>query len=244
MRLHPFFLIDHHIIARGTYDAPLHRYLQANVHAGMTVFDVGANIGSVALHLSQRVGPTGRVICFEPVPYILDRLQENIAGNAFARNVQVEPVGVWRISGSMEIDIPNAQFANHGCASFFRRAVDSTRSTIKVVSLDDYVETQRIDRVDLIKFDIQGAETAALQGATKTLQRFRPIMLTEVSASDLQAHGVTSAEYLSQIEQLGYTCFGMKSDGSAGDLLRSECITVNAHYANVICLPRETKNFA
>src|SRR5688500_18227880 len=67
MKLHPYYLIDHHIIAQGTYDKPLHRCIQRSVRPGMTVFDVGANIGSVALHLSRCAGSSGMVVCFEPV---------------------------------------------------------------------------------------------------------------------------------------------------------------------------------
>jgi FkbM family methyltransferase len=239
LRLHPYYLIDHNVIARGTYDAALHHYIERYVRPGMTVLDVGANIGSVALHMSRNVGQTGRVICFEPVPHVLARLRENVAANPFAANLLIEPMGVWSSSGTVDISVPPPLQSNHGCASIFRASDDATPVTISVTSLDHYAASRGLGRVDLIKFDIQGAEKAALQGAAKCLETLRPVILTEVSAKDLAAHNVTSGAYLASIERHGYTCARLRADGSIGEELRSEAVPEHAHYENVVCTPVE-----
>jgi FkbM family methyltransferase len=237
MQLHPFYLIDHNIIARGTYDLPLHRYIERHVHAGMAVFDVGANIGSVALHFSRRVGPEGKVTCFEPVPHVLQRLRENVAANDFAVNVCIEPLGLWESSGTVEISIPPPQLPNHGCASMVRTTENAAPTAIAVTSLDDYVTSHQLERLNLIKFDIQGAEAVALRGAARCLQTFRPTLLTEVSANDLRAHGLTSRDYLRQIEELGYKCHTMLDSGDLGEAIDPKAIPEHAHFANVVCMP-------
>ena len=237
MRLHPYYLIDHNIIARGTYDLPLHQYIHRYVQPGMTVLDVGANIGSVALHLSRRVGPSGSIVCFEPVPHILERLRRNAAANHFASNIRIEELGVWIRSGTVQIELPPVDVANHGRASIQSGSGDASKTTITVTSLDDYVSANRLGRIDYIKFDIQGAEPAAISGAVECLRRFRPILLTEVSPKDLAAQDITSSEYVMLLERQGYSCRSMLADGQIGNVITGSMVPHGAHFANIVCLP-------
>ncbi|MCS7277581.1 MAG: FkbM family methyltransferase, partial [Aquificaceae bacterium] len=53
----------------------------SHLREGMTVLDIGANIGFYALHFARKVGPSGKVYAFEPVPEFFERLKEHIALN-------------------------------------------------------------------------------------------------------------------------------------------------------------------
>lgn len=234
--VHPFYLIDHHIFAKGTYDPVLHNFVNKNIHYGSIVFDIGANIGSVALHLSKKAGINGKVVCFEPVSHIRERCAKNIALNDFGENIVLEPLGIWNVNTDLEIDVPAPSFPNHGCSSLGMRFADSLKETIAVMSLDSYVEKYAVKKVDWIKFDIQGAESVALQGARETMRKFRPRILTEVSPEDLQAFGTTSRAYLQQFADSGYNVYRINANGAVGALLNISKVQEREHFSNVICI--------
>jgi hypothetical protein len=81
MRLAPYYYLDRQIIAFGSYERDLHLYLEQFLKPGMVVLDIGANIGSMALHMARCVGLTGKVLAFEPAPLVCARLHENVIRN-------------------------------------------------------------------------------------------------------------------------------------------------------------------
>lgn len=139
--------------------------------AGDIVIDAGAFVGDTALYFSREIGPEGRVFAFEANPYSLGICRENLHLNpgAAANTALVERV-LWRRSGetfALVGDLNNAHLV----------APDATRRqspAVTSVALDDFVAERRLDRVDFIKMDIEGAELPALQGAEQVLRAQRP----------------------------------------------------------------------
>lgn len=236
LRLHPFYLIDHHIISQGTYDKTLHRFIARNVLPGMTVLDIGANIGSVTAHFAMAVGSSGRVIAFEPVSGIRARLMENVVRNGLEW-VTAEALGVWKSCGEVEINVSKVNSENHGRSTLSSHSGGMDTETIATVTLDSYCEERNIKSIDIIKMDIQGAEFSALEGAESILRQMRPILLTEVSPSDLREFGASSKQYLQKIEKLGYSCHKITRNGMTGDRLDAAKVGDDAHFSNVVCIP-------
>jgi FkbM family methyltransferase len=134
---------------------------------GETVLDVGAYDGDTSLAYAECVGPEGRVHAFEPARENYDLLRRAIAQQPRGRRVRAHPVGCWSASGRLALrtegrDPSQFQTASHG------------DQTINVVSIDDVVADQRIERVDWIKLDVEGAEHEVLLGARETLRAHRP----------------------------------------------------------------------
>ena len=237
LRLHPYYLIDHHIISQGTYDKTLHRFIDRNVLPGMTVLDIGANIGSVTTHFANAVGSSGKVVAFEPVGGLRARLMENVDRNGFGW-VTAEALGIWKENcGDAAFNISKVNSENHGRSTLSSHSRGSDTETIVTVTLDSYCEDKKINSIDIIKMDIQGAEFAALEGAGATLARMRPILLTEVSPTDLLEFGATSKQYLEKIEGLGYSCHKITRSGTVGERLVVAEVKDNAHFSNVVCIP-------
>lgn len=93
---------------------------------------------------------------------------------------------------------------------------EETAETVEVplTTLDDYCEAQRIDRIDAVKMDIQGAEVAALRGFRQTLERIRPQWLViEFSPEHLRAAGSGTEDFWSILDQLGYEPWAFGDDG-------------------------------
>jgi FkbM family methyltransferase len=165
---------------------------------GDVVIDGGACWGDTALYFADRVGPQGRVVAFEPAPGNLRLLDHNLAINPdLASRITVRRSALWR-----EAELP-LSFRFSGPAT--RVVVGDPGSAARTETIDAFVEREQLDRVSLIKLDIEGAERDALAGAELTLRRFRPrlALASYHRADDLAA----LPAYLGELD-LGYR-FGL-----------------------------------
>ena len=171
----------------------------SHLREGMTVMDVGANLGLYSLLASRAVGPSGKVYAFEPVPEIFARLKEHIALNN-AANVIPVPIALSNEKGVAKMSV-------RGSGSSFFRHLSNEFVEVQVERLDDFVEREGIERVDAIKIDVEGAELKVIRGADKTIRHNKPILMVEFNLFTLQAAGVTPEELFETIVNYGYNAF-------------------------------------
>ncbi|PDT19817.1 FkbM family methyltransferase [Rhizobium hidalgonense] len=169
--------------------------LRELVRPGMTIVDVGANIGVYTRFLSGLVGDSGIVHAFEPAPANYRRLRDNLRNLA---NVRLSNAAVGDRSGAIKLFISDELNVDH-------RTFDSGdgRQAISVplASLDQYFP--RETRVDLIKIDVQGYELSVLRGAERVLQENVNIkILMEYWPYGLSKAGVDPAALLAFIDRL------------------------------------------
>ena len=140
----------------------------SRVRRGMTVFDVGANVGFVTLLLSRLVGELGRVYAFEPDQDNFAALQRNLDHNRISHCV---PVNMAAGDRSELV----------GFAPGINGFVDATAAqTVPMTTLDQFVEENGINRVDFVKIDVEGFELCVLKGMTRVVRRFKPVLLVEI----------------------------------------------------------------
>jgi len=177
--------------------AVLHNYLRP----GMTVFDIGANIGFFSLLAARLVGASGRrVTAFEADPEIAARLRENVARNQGGQ-VSVEDKAVWSSSSSVFFARADADVSpDRGLGHVIEiDAEKSAPGTIRVeaVSVDEYVLMSGAP--DFIKC-VEGAEVEVFRGAEKLLNEKQPLILCEM-------HGEENRQTLLKLfANLGYRC--------------------------------------
>ena len=237
--LSPYYHIDRNILILGTYDADLHNALERLLAPAMTALDVGANLGEIALHMAARVAPTGQVHAFEPVPAVFARLQQHITRNHMENILHPHPIALSDQTGQTEIAFADPSADNQGLASItnLTNKAGPLRTTIPTLTLDDFVAQHPLQRLDLIKIDIQGAEPRFLTGATKTLQRLRPQLLMEFSPDDLKQAHLTSRDLAQQLHSLGYEIHPLTKHGPA-PALNPATIPESFAAPNVLCTPR------
>jgi FkbM family methyltransferase len=129
------------------------------------VIDAGACFGDTAIEFAHAVGARGCVHAFEVVDAHLQLLRHNLNQNPGLSNVVLHPVALSDRSRSGKI-------AALGLAPGF--SVTDHDFVVPLRRIDDLVDVGDIERVDLIKMDVEGHELPALQGAEQTLRRFRP----------------------------------------------------------------------
>jgi|GEM_PF-789634 len=154
--------------------------------------DIGANIGVLTTFMARHC-PAGRVFAFEPSADNLHHLTANLERNQ-ATNVTVCPIGLYDKTGTLSLNYT----ADHPGGSFITDTaiVDGANETIEVQSLDDWAEHQRLERLDVVKLDVEGSELRVLRGGEGTLRRFRPVLVVECNPIPLRRFQNATADDL------------------------------------------------
>jgi len=183
-----------------------------------TVIDVGANIGQYSLLASKLMGQTGEIYAFEPSVDIQPKLKRNIDLNNF-ENIEVIPCAVAATSGVMKF-YPANEVANQGVGSLM--PVQEYRSNIRsnegvdvdVMSLDDFCGARGIEKVDVLKIDVEGFDLEVLKGATK-LMKNNPdlVIMSEVEPMNLEQLGVTAKDFYNFMESQSFHAWYAEKGG-------------------------------
>lgn len=183
----PKDLIQYSVMVTGEWEPEESQVLRERLRPGSVAYDVGANVGYFTLLASRLVGPTGRVIAFEPNESTLVKLRHHLRLNG-ADNVTVVPVGLADHDGHAEFH--SVAGANSG-ASALRPLDDSVVTRIELARLDRLVDEMDLPSPDFIKMDVEGAELLALRGMERTLRAATGVeLLVEVTDKFLrQTHG-------------------------------------------------------
>jgi FkbM family methyltransferase len=169
-------------IDRGVRERGLLRFAEENIGAGQTVIDIGAHLGESSLLFSQLVGPTGRVVAFEPDPVARTSLEKNISMNDLA--ITTEPASVSDREGEAVL---MAERLGSGAATIVEaRALASESKKVKVRSttVDRYCEAEGVVP-DWVKIDAEGAEPQILLGMRSTLGKHRTSVILEFHVEGL-----------------------------------------------------------
>jgi FkbM family methyltransferase len=181
----------------GTYEPAVCGALQKIVQPGWTVVDLCAHIGYITLLLAKLVGPNGRVFAFEPVPDNFEVLCENVRLNGY-RNVILEQKAVTNASGPVTLHVPEdtSRYSSQGSLLIKR----GKPYLVEGISLDAYWQSIGNPPLYLIKVDIEGAEDAAIEGMTRVLKCWHPVIVVEVHTSS----SGNPSHCLEVLKELGY----------------------------------------
>jgi FkbM family methyltransferase len=181
---------------QGVFEADNLAVLCGLAEAGTTVFDIGANIGLMAVPV-LRTCPDVRVVSFEPSPSTITYLRRTAAGGGFGDRWIVVPKAAARAVGELEFHTSRAgDDAYEGLRSTGRAASAGT-VRVPVTTLDTEWEALGRPRISVVKIDIEGAELDALRGATNLLAGCRPTVLMEWNAINHKVYGYVPADLLS-----------------------------------------------
>jgi FkbM family methyltransferase len=209
-------------------------HIQALTKQGMTVLDIGGHVGYYTRMASRLVGANGRVIAFEPHPRNVATLRQN---TAHLNNVTILQVALAEQEGTAELydylmmsasgslhydekirDVQRAQMSDMDIAP---RAKDfqPQKFTVRTARVDDLLAELAIERVDVIKMDIEGAEMGALRGMQQTIARSpRLSLIMEYNPLGLQAFDNDPVSALQEVLNMGFrTLHILESDHTLTD---------------------------
>ncbi len=171
------FHLDLHPMVREmharAYSTHLVALLKRLLRPGDTFVDAGASIGYISAVALSRVGTAGRVLSFEPVPAYRALLEEAREMNP-AHRWDVHPVALGAAEGSAEIALSRGNIGwNSMVPGHVPEAGTSGRLRVAVRRLDDCLREAGVDRVRLVKIDVEGYEGLVVRGAESFLKEGR-----------------------------------------------------------------------
>lgn len=166
----------------STWEKETTKLFEKIVKEGDVIVDMGANVGYFTLLSAKLVGEKGKVFSFEPNPKNFEYLTKNIELNGY-RNIITEQKAVSDRNGKTELFICPYDSGHHtinkadGIEAYRQGRKGKTYSIeTETVRLDDYVRN-RIEKIDVIKIDIEGAEALAFSGMKETLNKNKNIKI-------------------------------------------------------------------
>jgi FkbM family methyltransferase len=191
--------------ALGTSEPLIQDVFAEHVPSGGVVWDIGANIGFYSLIAARLVGD-GQVVAFEPLPANLAAITKNAALNGIT-NVTCSGVALGDSEGTADLQIHSRQTwakLDTSADTAFQQELQATGSIrVEVSTIDAQLRQHPVP--GLVKIDIEGAEVAALRGASRLLAEHRPTIICELHGTNeavcdlLESHGYA----LSTIETPG-----------------------------------------
>lgn len=196
----------------GVYEIAETKFFRKRIKPGMTVLDVGANIGYFSIIFGALVGNSGKVISFEPSDENFSYLEKSIKRNE-ARNITPVKSALSDSDGESVLFISPDNKGDH-------RTYDSgdSRPTtrIQTITLDSYCARNSITRIDFMKIDVQGGEAAIFLGMENILKTNTKLkILMEFWPYGLRLAGEDPLELLHTIQRHGFVI--NKLIGNSGD---------------------------
>lgn len=144
-------------------------YKDCKVEKGDFVIDAGGCWGDTSLIFSSIVGNEGKIFTFEFFDDNLNILKENFSHNKkFSENIILTEQPLYNKSNEV-------LYLNHACADITTLTENKNNlNQYKTICIDDFVEKNKVEKINFIKMDIEGCELKALQGAINTLKKYKP----------------------------------------------------------------------
>jgi FkbM family methyltransferase len=198
----PFCYVGRQLECSSAYEPETVATFEALVQPGMTVADIGANLGHHTLILAALVGVTGSVHAFEPHPETFQELVTNIRLNGYG-HVHCSDMALSSKAGGATLHLA-ADAAMHSLGP--TKYYGEQKVAVETETLDGYVQRHSLSRLDVVKIDVEGAERLVIEGGAATFEAFRPILIVELSEHS-SAFGYSDADLFADLKSLNYSLF-------------------------------------
>jgi FkbM family methyltransferase len=220
--------LSRQLFIAGCVEPNVFAVLDRLLQPGMVFVDAGANEGLFTLFASQRIGDAGRVWAFEPSEREFLRLQANLRLNG-RQNVRAFRMGLAERDGEEALAI--ADFGHEGVntlGAFAHEGISLLRTErVPVRKLDDLIRDANVERIDVLKVDVEGAESRVIEGARDVLAEHRPVVLFEAFDPCLRLQGSSAASLTRRLSSFGYALLVYDAESGLPSLAKEGQITDN-----------------
>ena len=225
----------------GEYENIITRFVEDLIRErGCKVFlDAGANFGWYTTLFAKYADTSGEVHAFEPVPKTFENLRRNYEMMGSPSNVKINNVALGEAESDAVINLFPDEPVGHASLSDHGHA-DAMTVNCKIIRLDDYIERNRVDNVDFVKVDIEGAELSFLRGAGRLFrQQAPPIFLMEMALNQTKSFGYLPDDLIKFLRsRADYQFFEI--DEMNKSLIEIDGFAPDDIGANVLCIPRDS----
>jgi len=180
-------------------------FLLSFLREGDTILDIGAHIGIFAIPLAHAIGKYGKIFAFEPNPISFGFLRRNIKENCLQETIFPINSLVWNKQQKFTM----VSWKGNSGGNYFLPITDNNEvfEFKKVILLDQWCKESNLANLNILKIDAEGAEYHILDGGTKMLSKFRPIIYCEKNDMTLKRQGVNHIMIKKLLDGFGYHYF-------------------------------------
>lgn len=213
-----------HLLVNGVTEEAERVVVAPYIRADSVSIDIGANIGTWARELAA-MSPAGKVYALEPASHTYALLERNAA--------EVSNVVPHRLALADEPGVMHLAYAMSSGVRF----LSNEGEPVTVETLDNFVEGEKVSRVDFIKLDVEGAEMKVLKGAEETLRKHRPVVVFEHIRSIAERGGYTKEDVVAFFEDRGYLVHQIVKPG---ELIDTWAHAPERFTSNFLAVPRSS----
>lgn len=175
----------------------------------MVIFDIGSNIGFYSLVATTKLKDTGKIYAFEPATLPNKQFEKSIHENNIT-NIKLLPLGVSDVNGKVSFNICDDDAYNSIGSSPMKDIIETIE--IDVTSIDAFCESEKINKIDILKMDAEGAEYMILKGGQKIFKSDNaPIIFCEFNILANKGFDYTLEDYRKILSDYGYNLYELKN---------------------------------
>lgn len=187
----------------GVYEVTTTNFLKKVIRKDDILVDVGANCGAITLLAGSLINQ-GKIYAFEPSPDVHMRLKNNINANPQLKKiVKVFHYGLGR-NKRQGFYYEDPHYRGNGALQ------TEGKVTVEIISLDEWVFLEKLEKIDLIKIDVEGMEYDVLLGGKAVLEKYQPIIYFETLPIFFQTTSYTIKTIYEFLAALGYKIINPK----------------------------------
>lgn len=171
--------ISSELLIYGNHEPLTTKIILEELSDNMNCVDIGSNIGYYVLLENMKIGKNGKIWAIEPSPENFSTLEENIRLQN-TENIKAFNFAIGDKNGEIEFVI--SKKSNWSKVKSENESVDSEDKVINVPlkTLDSFAKENNLERVNLLRMDVEGYENKIILGAIQFLNQFKPIVMLEI----------------------------------------------------------------
>ncbi|MDE2590834.1 MAG: FkbM family methyltransferase, partial [Patescibacteria group bacterium] len=227
------------IALTGIWEPDEKKFFKSIISSGMTIVDVGANIGYFTMLFSKLVGPNGKVVAFEPNPRSYSFLEKNVKSNSLQNIIAVKKA-VSDHSGVTKLFLSKNNSTDNRIFDSQIYETDNNREIVdvQVTTLDEHVKDMK---VDILKIDVQGAEMTVINGALQTIKNNPNLqIIVEFWPAGLSSNGTKPLQFLKKLDNLGFYTYDLNGSQPLQKTMTELCNEyTDKSFTNLYCIHKQ-----
>lgn len=211
-------------------------FFRKHIQSGDVILDIGAQMGLMSKVFADLTGPNGKVFAFEPAPPTFRVLCETIRMNHLQNTVKPVQKAVSDKKGKTTFYISDVPLDPANSLVDYERQHRTGGIDVDLISIDDFVTDETLQKLNFIKIDAEGAEYGVLKGAGATLDRFRPLVHLALHPMALSSFNSSLALIYTFVTERNYTIVY-----KGKPIIESEFVSKNGLF-DVELIPNENKH--
>jgi FkbM family methyltransferase len=211
-------ILQQYLYYFGLWEPSVTRCVARTLQPGDVFVDVGANVGYYTLLAAQCVGRAGRVVAVEPAQQLFSALEQNVIRN---RADNVRCVRAAASDREHRVVLVAGPDDNTGLTRIAAGRAGSLEESVEASPLDKILEDDELERVRLVKIDVEGAEGAVVAGMSSLLEAPSPDLevLVELHPEELAKHGHEVEQIMERFRSAGFWPFLVENDYAPAALI-------------------------